>query len=98
MSVYASPRAHASAKEFFEALPGAVDAGITASAQTAAELALAADLTEGDVARARVASSLNMSQALQIASVLDDAGFTAFRNAVHDAVDAAAPEGWTPPV
>lgn len=90
--------AHAAAKTFRAALADAVRAGVTASAQTTAELAEAAGVLEGEIVRINAASALGLEDAMHVAQNLDDAGYTAFRNDVHDAVDAAAPEGWTAPV
>ena len=89
--------AHAAAKTFRASLADAVRAGITAGALTEAEIAEAAGALEGEVVRVNSATALDLEDALHVAQNLDAAGYTAFRNAVHDAVDAAAPEGWVAP-
>ena len=89
--------AHAAAKDFREALADAVRAGVTASAQSTAELAEAAGALEGEIVRKNSATELSLEDTMHLAQNLDNAGYTAFRNAVHAAVDAAAPDGWTAP-
>lgn len=90
--------AHAAARTFREELAAAVAAGVTASAQTSAELSLAAGASEGEVTRISSVSELSLEDAFHVAQNLDAAGYTAFRNAVHAAVDAAAPAGWVAPI
>ena len=89
--------AHAAAKTFRAALADAVRAGVTASEQSTAELAEAAGALEGEIVRKNSATALDLEDAFHVAQNLDEDGFTAFRDALHDAVDAAAPEGWTAP-
>lgn len=85
------------ASTFRAELASAVAAGVDASALSTAEIAAEAGTTEGEITRYTSASALSIEDATLVVNALDDTGFTAYRDAMHTAIDNQAPEGWTAP-